>query len=51
MQYVIIGNSAAGISAVESIRYIEKKDPITIISDEIYPAYSKSLIYYYFVRC
>jgi len=44
MNYVIIGNSAAGVSAAETIRGLEQSSPITIISDEKNPFYSKSLI-------
>ena len=40
MHYVIIGNGGAGISALETIRSVDKKLPITIISKEKYPAYS-----------
>jgi len=47
MKYVIIGNCAAGINALEAIRENDKKSPITIISDENYPAYCRCLISYY----
>ncbi len=47
MEYVIIGNSAAAIGAVEGIRSIDKKGNITIISDEPYHTYSRPLISYY----
>jgi NAD(P)H-nitrite reductase large subunit len=46
-QYVIIGNSAAGISAVEAIRKRDKESKVIIISDEDYPAYCRCLISYY----
>jgi len=52
MKYVIIGNSAAGIGAVEGIRaaeaacQIEKQGEITIITDEAYHTYSRPLISY-----
>ncbi|MDD5432796.1 MAG: FAD-dependent oxidoreductase [Candidatus Omnitrophica bacterium] len=46
-QYLIIGNSAAGISAVEAIRAKDKTSKITIISDEDYPSYCRCLISYY----
>ena len=42
--YLIIGNSAGGISAAEAIRGVDKTGVITIISDEPYPAYSRPLI-------
>ena len=40
MHYVIIGNGGAGVSALQTIREIDKKSDITIISREQYPAYS-----------
>jgi len=46
MKYVIIGNSAAGIGAVEGIRQADKDGEITIISDEPYHTYSRPLISY-----
>lgn len=47
MEYVIIGASAAGISAVESIRSVDPKGKITVISEENYPIYSRCLLSYY----
>jgi NAD(P)H-nitrite reductase large subunit len=46
MKYVIIGNSAAGIGAVEGIRHIDKTGEITIISNEPHHTYSRPLISY-----
>ena len=46
-QYLIIGNSAAGLAAVEAIRKIDKKSKITVVSDEDYPSYCRCLISYY----
>ena len=46
MQIVIIGSSAAGISAIESIRSKDKKAKIIVISDEKKPLYSRCLISY-----
>jgi NAD(P)H-nitrite reductase large subunit len=46
MKYVIIGNSAAGIGAVEGIRQIDKKGEITLITDEPHHTYSRPLISY-----
>ena len=46
MQYVIIGCSAAGINAIETIRTRDKKDNIAVISDEKNPLYSRCLISY-----
>jgi NAD(P)H-nitrite reductase large subunit len=40
LHYVIIGNGGAGISALQAIRSVDEKSPITIISREKYPAYS-----------
>ncbi|MCL4416933.1 MAG: FAD-dependent oxidoreductase [Actinobacteria bacterium] len=45
--YLIIGNSAAGLSAAENIRKNDKKGTISIISYEEYINYSKPLITYY----
>ncbi|HAJ56967.1 MAG TPA: hypothetical protein DCL35_04275 [Candidatus Omnitrophica bacterium] len=38
---VIIGNSAAGISASESIRAVDKESKLTIVSDEPFMAYHR----------
>jgi len=46
-QFIIIGNSAAGIAAVEAIRQKDKESKIVVISDEDYPAYCRCLISYY----
>lgn len=46
MKYVIIGNSAAAIGAVEGIRQTDKKGDITIISNESHHTYSRPLISY-----
>ena len=47
MEYLIIGASAAGISAVETIRSVDKNGKITVVSDENYPIYSRCLLSYY----
>ncbi|MHB1419629.1 MAG: NAD(P)/FAD-dependent oxidoreductase [Bacillota bacterium] len=47
MSYVIIGNSAAAVGAVEGIRQVDGTGPITIISQEPYHTYSRPLISYY----
>lgn len=47
MQYVIIGNSAAAIGAVEGIRKKDKKGKIILISSENYHTYSRPLISYF----
>ena len=44
VKYLIIGNSAGGIAATESIREVDRSGSITIVSDEPYPAYSRPLI-------
>lgn len=46
MQYVIIGSSAAGISAIEAIRTKDKDSKIIVVSDEKRPLYSRCLISY-----
>jgi len=47
MKYVIIGNSAAGIGAVEGIRQKDKHGEITIVTNEVYHTYSRPLISYF----
>ena len=49
-KYLIIGNSAGGVGAVEAIREIDKVGTIVIVSDEPYPAYSRPLIAEYLVN-
>ncbi|MFA5316043.1 MAG: FAD-dependent oxidoreductase, partial [Dehalococcoidales bacterium] len=44
VKYLIIGNSAGAIAAAEAIRELDKAGSIIIISDEVYPAYSRPLI-------
>ncbi|MFC2014296.1 NAD(P)/FAD-dependent oxidoreductase [Chloroflexota bacterium] len=44
---VIIGNSAAGLSAIKAIREIDRLCPITLISAESCNAYSPVLLTYY----
>lgn len=46
-KYLIIGNSVAGVNAVEAIREIDKKGRITLVSDEPLFNYSRPLISYY----
>lgn len=46
-QFVIIGNSAAGIAAVEAIRQKDKDSKITVISEEDYISYCRCMISYY----
>ncbi len=47
MQYIIIGGSAAAISAVESIRSLDRESPIDLFSDEETPLFSRVLLPYY----
>ncbi len=47
MQYVIIGGSASGISAVETIRSIDRESSIDLFSDEDTPLFSRVLLPYY----
>lgn len=44
VSYLIIGNSAGGVGAVEAIREADKAGEITIVSDEPYLVYSRPLI-------
>ncbi len=46
MKYVIIGNSTAGIAAVEGIRQTDREGEITVISNESWHTYSRPLISY-----
>lgn len=45
--YIIIGNSAAGLSAAASIRTIDKTGSIIVLANEQFANYSKPLITYY----
>ena len=47
MRYVIIGNSAAAIGAVQGIRSVDTQGEIVIVSDEKYHTYSRPLISYW----
>ncbi|TET08199.1 NAD(P)/FAD-dependent oxidoreductase, partial [Candidatus Aerophobetes bacterium] len=44
MRYLIVGNCAAGVNAIEGIRRLDKDGEITVISDENSLAYCRSLI-------
>ena len=46
MKYLIIGNSTAGIGAVEGIRQIDHEGEITVITNEPHHTYSRPLISY-----
>ena len=41
LHHVIIGASAAGLEAVETIRRVDKVCPITVVSKEPMPLYSR----------
>ncbi len=47
MRYIIIGGSAAGISAIEAIRSVDRTSPIELFSSEGTPFYSRVLLSYY----
>jgi nitrite reductase (NADH) large subunit len=47
MRYIIIGGSAAAISAVESIRALDYESPIDLFSEEETPLFSRVLLPYY----
>ena len=47
MNYVIIGNSAAAVGAIESIRKADKACSITVVSNEKHHVYSRPLIAHY----
>lgn len=46
-KYLIIGNSAGGIGAIEAIRLADKKGTITVVSDEPFHTYSRPQISHY----
>lgn len=46
MRYVIIGNSAAAVGAIEAIRQHDVENPITVVADEPHHVYSRPLISY-----
>jgi NAD(P)H-nitrite reductase large subunit len=47
LNFVIIGNSAAGIACIEAIRSRDKKSGITVVSEEDYKIYSRCLLSYF----
>ena len=49
-RYLIVGNSAGGIGAAETIRESDKSGSVTVVSDEPYPSYSRPLIAKYLAR-
>jgi NAD(P)H-nitrite reductase large subunit len=44
---VIVGNSAASLAALESIRRLDGTCPVTLVSDEPTPAYSRVMLPYF----
>ncbi|MFH1440631.1 MAG: FAD-dependent oxidoreductase [Candidatus Omnitrophota bacterium] len=46
MNYLIIGASAAGISAARTLRKQDKTADITVVSEETFPLYSRCLLTY-----
>ncbi len=50
MRYVILGNSAAGLSAIDAIRQRDKDGSITIVSKEPEPTYSRVALPYILSR-
>jgi len=46
MHYLIIGNSAAAVGAIEAIRRCDAENPITVVADEPHHVYSRPLISY-----
>jgi len=47
VHYVLIGNSAAAVGAIESIRKVDQKGSITVVSNEKEHVYSRPLIAHY----
>jgi NAD(P)H-nitrite reductase large subunit len=47
MRHVIIGGSAAGVSAIEAIRCVDRTSEIELFTDEELPLYSRVLLTYY----
>jgi len=47
LNYVIVGNSAAAVGAIESIRKVDKEGSITVVSNEKEHVYSRPLIAHY----
>ena len=43
---VIVGNSAASLTALETIRRLDSASPVTLVSDEAIPAYSRVMLPY-----
>src|SRR3989337_2627547 len=50
MRYLILGNSAAGLTAVDAIRERDRDGAITVVSKEPEPAYSRVALPYLLSR-
>lgn len=50
LHYVIIGASAAGLAAVDAIRRVDKDCPITVVSKEPMPLYSRVGLTHFIAR-
>ena len=50
MHYLILGNSAAGLSAIDAIRQRDQDGPITVVSKEPGPTYSRVALPYVLSR-
>jgi len=48
--YIIIGNSAAGLAAADSIRKLDKAGKVMVLTEENYPNYSKPMITYFLAK-
>jgi NAD(P)H-nitrite reductase large subunit len=46
MRYVIVGNSAAAVGAIEALRQHDLENPITVVAAEAHHVYSRPLISY-----
>lgn len=46
-KHLIVGNSAAAVGALEAIRKVDPESPVTMVSDEDYPCYSRCLLSYF----
>lgn len=46
MKYVLIGNSAASLAAIEGIRRVDKRGEILLLGEEAHTAYGRPLISY-----
>ena len=43
---VIVGNSAASLAALETVRRLDSASPVTLVAEEAIPAYSRVLLPY-----